>query len=146
MFTRNRPEHYNTFEVNGVYYPMPGVDTALKKMTGEGARFALENSTITQWEHDDGVPKPEWEDIEKEVLHQVDIYNYFLYATKRQENYPSLANQLAMLYDDIKAGNLENGNWIKAIDEVKAQFPKPDCDPPENCPDVRQPGWENTIE
>lgn len=146
MFTRNKPDHYSTIEVNGVYFPMPGVDTALQKITGPGARFALENSTITQWEHDNNVDQPEWADVEKEVFNQVDIYNYFLYATKRKENYPSLGNQLAMLYDDIKSGNLENGNWIKAIDEVKSQFPKPDCDPPENCPDIRQTGWEKTIE
>ena len=37
-----------------------------------------------------------------------------------------MVDQLDMLYHDIKNGNLENGSWIQAIDEVKNKYPKPD--------------------
>ena len=37
-----------------------------------------------------------------------------------------MVDQLDMLYHDIKNGNLENGSWIQAIDEVKNRYPKPD--------------------
>ena len=30
-----------------------------------------------------------------------------------------------MLYHDIKNGQLENGTWIKTIDNVKDKYPKP---------------------
>jgi hypothetical protein len=44
---------------------------------------------------------------------------------KVAEGYPSIAHQLDLLYHDIKANNLTNGNWITAIETVKQQFPKP---------------------
>lgn len=44
---------------------------------------------------------------------------------KVADGYPSIEHQLDLLYHDIKAGNLESGNWIAAIETVKQQFPKP---------------------
>lgn len=44
---------------------------------------------------------------------------------KVADGYPSIAHQLDLLYHDIKAGNLESGNWIATIEAVKQQFPKP---------------------
>jgi hypothetical protein len=38
--------------------------------------------------------------------------------------YPDLREQLDMIYHDIKAGNLENGTWIQAIDNVKNEVNK----------------------
>jgi len=40
--------------------------------------------------------------------------------------YPDLREQLDMIYHDIKAGNLENGTWIQAIDDVKNTIKKPE--------------------
>ncbi len=40
--------------------------------------------------------------------------------------YPPLREQLDMIYHDIKAGNLENGTWIQAIDDVKNTIKKPE--------------------
>ena len=53
-------------------------------------------------------------DASGEVIHE-----------KVANGYPSIAHQLDLLYHDIKAGNLESGNWIAAIESVKQQFPKP---------------------
>jgi hypothetical protein len=36
-----------------------------------------------------------------------------------------------MLYQDIKAGNLNNGSWIAAIDAVKEEHPKPEGPEPQ---------------
>lgn len=43
----------------------------------------------------------------------------------RQRKYPKIENQLDNLYHDIKNNNLSNGEWIKSIDKVKADYPKP---------------------
>lgn len=43
----------------------------------------------------------------------------------RSRLYPPLREQLDMLYHDIKNGNLENGTWIQAIDDVKNTVKKP---------------------
>jgi hypothetical protein len=45
---------------------------------------------------------------------------------RRIASYPTVEQQLDMLYHDIKANNLANGTWITAIDAVKQQFPKPE--------------------
>ena len=36
-----------------------------------------------------------------------------------------------MLYHDLKAGNLNNGTWIAAIDAVKENNPKPEESEPQ---------------
>ena len=36
-----------------------------------------------------------------------------------------------MLYHDLKAGNLNNGTWMTAIDMVKENHPKPEEPEPE---------------
>ena len=48
------------------------------------------------------------------------------YREERFAHYPTIANQLDMIYHDIKAGNLATGKWVTAIDEIKRTFPKPE--------------------
>ena len=40
-------------------------------------------------------------------------------------------DQLNLLYDDIKSGNLENGQWVQFVESVKAKHPKPEGEPPQ---------------
>lgn len=47
------------------------------------------------------------------------------YFYARIQAYPSIGDQLDMLFHDIESDNLSNGDWIKAIREVKANHPKP---------------------
>ena len=47
-----------------------------------------------------------------------------------QEKMKTIKDQLDTLYHDLKNGKLENGEWIKSIDEVKKGDPKPDIEPP----------------
>ncbi len=48
------------------------------------------------------------------------------YARARQEAYPSLAEQLDMLYHDMTAGKGDKtGEWWKALKQVKDDNPKP---------------------
>jgi len=77
-------------------------------------------------EDDQGREPPTWEEIQEEIKREVEIYNYYLYERTREKEYPHLKDQLDMLYHDIKAGNLENGSWIAAIDAVKENNPKPE--------------------
>ena len=60
-----------------------------------------------------------------------DIYNYYLYERNREQEYPSLKDQLDMLYHDIKEDNLNNGKWFNAITAVKNSIPKPEEPEPE---------------
>lgn len=53
-------------------------------------------------------------------------YNTKTYQRSRSESYPAITDQLDMLYHDIKSGNLNSGNWIQSIEQVKQQYPKPE--------------------
>ena len=95
-----------------------------------GARWDSNNSTLIEFEDDEGREPPSWKDVEAEIVRQVKIYNYYLYERNREEQYPEIKDQLDMLYHDLKSGNLNNGTWITAIDAVKEKNPKPDAPEP----------------
>jgi hypothetical protein len=117
---------------NGKEYLVPGVDTAIQQlrpgckydMNAGGGAFKFE-----QWVHDSEPPTKE--EIEAEIIREVDIYNYYLYERNREKEYPSLKDQLDMLYHDIKEDNLNNGKWFNAITAVKNSIPKPEEPEPE---------------
>ena len=48
------------------------------------------------------------------------------YVIDRRQAYPSIGDQLDMLFHDIEANNLSGGDWITAIREVKTNNPKPE--------------------
>ena len=49
------------------------------------------------------------------------------YITARQAEYPSIGDQLDMLYHDMTAGKGDNtGDWYAAIEKIKEDNPKPE--------------------
>lgn len=115
---------------NGIQYPVPGVDTAIEVLR-PGSRWDMTDREFNAWEDDKGREAPSWEEIEAEIIREVRIYNYYLYERNREKEYPQIKDQLDMLYHDLKAGNLNNGTWIAAIDAVKENNPKPGYPEPE---------------
>lgn len=110
---------------NGIEYPVPGIDTAIATLR-PGAKWGTYNSRIVDWQDDQGREPPTWDEVEAELAREVKIYNYYLYERNREKEYPSIVDQLDMIYHDIKSGNLNNGDWITSIDLVKNNNPKPD--------------------
>jgi hypothetical protein len=117
---------------NGKEYLVPGVDTAIQQLR-PGCRYDMKAGNgvfdFEQWEHDSDPPTKE--EIEAEIIREVDIYNYYLYERNREQEYPSLKDQMDMLYHDIKEDNLNNGKWFNAITAVKNSIPKPEEPEPE---------------
>jgi hypothetical protein len=109
---------------------LPGVDTAIKYLRPD-AKFDLYNRTFTRWECPNGSEAPEWEEVEAQIQKDVETYNYYLYARNRETEYGDWKDQLNLLYDDIKSGNLENGKWVQMVEAVKARHPKPEGQPPQ---------------
>lgn len=111
----------------------PGIDTALREMY-PNAKFELVGTNIVDWECE-GVPEPPtWDQVVERLQQDIEIHNYYIYARNRILEYGSWQEQFEMLYDDIKSDNLENGEWVKRIDEIKEKYPKPDFEPPShNC-------------
>jgi hypothetical protein len=108
---------------------LPGVDTAIKYLRPD-ATFDLYNRTFTRWSCPHGSEPPEWEEVEAQIQKDVEVYNYYLYARNRETEYGDWKDQLNLLYDDIKSGNLENGKWVQMVEAVKARHPKPEGQPP----------------
>lgn len=108
---------------------LPGVDTAIKYLRPD-AKWDLYNRTFTRWECPDGSQPPTWEEVEAQVQKDVEVYNYYLYARNREVEYGDWRDQLNLLFDDIKSGNLQNGKWVQMVESVKKQYPKPESDPP----------------
>jgi len=112
-------------KLKGIQYPIPGVDTAIQTLR-PGAKWELENTTFVTWQDDEGRQPPTWKEINEEIKKETEIYNYYLYERKREKAYPSIQDQLDMLYHDIKSENLSNGTWIEAIEDIKNKYRKPD--------------------
>ena len=52
-----------TRKINGVEYPVPGIDTAIKILR-PNAKYELYNTQFTDWECPDGSEPPSWEEVE----------------------------------------------------------------------------------
>lgn len=114
-----------TRKINGVEYPVPGIDTAIRILR-PNAKYELYNTEFVDWECPDGSEPPSWDEVETEIKREVEIYNYYLYERQREKLYPDWKTQMDMLYHDIKNKNLENGSWIHSIDKIKSTYPKPE--------------------
>jgi len=76
------------------------------------------------WSED--YPLPTKKEIEDEMERLQKISDDLEYQRQRIPEYGNWKDQLNLLYDDIKSGNLENGKWVQMIEEVKARHPKPE--------------------
>jgi len=78
------------------------------------------------WNENNSIPKPteselraHWDNTVKATIAVKDVQQ------QRASAYPKIAEQLDMLYHDIKNGTLNSGAWIQAIEAVKTEYPKP---------------------
>lgn len=76
----------------------------------------------------DDQPHPAIEDIEAESERVITQNIANLYQRERRREYPSIGDQLDMIFHEIKAnGSISaDGVWATAIQEVKDLVPKPD--------------------
>lgn len=78
------------------------------------------------WNEDNSITKPTLEQLQSDWTNEVEVMMSLVNVQQnRATAYPSIAEQLDMLYHDIKAGTLDSGAWIDAIEAVKTQYPKP---------------------
>ena len=82
-----------------------------------------ENGEITL---DPGFNMPSSTLIEDAKRRYYDKIKKSKYREDRYAHYPSIVDQLDMLYHDLKSGNLNSGKWVTALTEVKQSFPKPE--------------------
>ncbi len=92
------------------------------------AKFSMTDGDLStlRWYEDNLSPRPTDSEIEQKAQELLIQFEKNDYQRKRALEYPRIQEQLDMLFHDIKSGNLENGTWIEAIEEVKNTFPKPE--------------------
>ena len=115
-----------------IEYPVPGVDTAIQVLR-PGCKYDMVGAggiKFNEWVDEEGREPPTSQEIGLEIIREQKIYDYYEYERNREKQYPDLKDQLDNLYHDIKNNNLNNGEWIKSIDKVKLDNPKPDVSPP----------------
>lgn len=108
-----------------VEYPVPGIETAIRTLR-PGAKWDLSGKTFLAFECDDGSGPPTWDELNAEMEREVEIYNQYLYERNREKEYPSIKDQLDLLFHDIENGNLQNGQWVQTIRCIKEKHPKPE--------------------
>jgi len=102
------------------------IASALESLRPEG-EWKMEGNMdyeSIQWLSPD-VQKPTRKEVLDECARLKDLHDQHLYVPERQMAYPSIQDQLDMLYHDITEGTLESGSWIAAIKAVKETYPKP---------------------
>ena len=86
-----------------------------------GAIWALDGDTYEglTWSNENELPPPTEEEIQAEVERLQAEYEYNQYQRDRASEYPSIQEQLDVLYHQGYDG------WKASIDEVKNKYPKP---------------------
>jgi len=77
-----------------------------------------------QWLSPD-IQKPTRQEVLNECSRLKTLYENTEYQRLRVMVYPSIQDQLDMIYHDIKEGTLDSGSWISTIQSIKEEFPKP---------------------
>lgn len=73
-----------------------------------------------------GEPQEDWVEIIDEQF--IPDPDYVIpYGFSRMNNYPSIGNQLDMLWHELNtSGSIStDGNWFQSIQQIKQQYPKP---------------------
>jgi len=115
------------------YNCYPGVYSAVKTLrpTAEFEFDPEDHTKFISWDCEENPIPPTWEEIEQQMMYDVHVWHYYKYERNRKAGYGHWTDQLEMIYNDLKDGNLENGTWIKMIDEVKSKYPKPEGERPD---------------
>ena len=98
----------------------PDISDAIIALGFNGG-FKIKENKIAVWYRDD--VQPAQSEIDTKLVELQADYDAKQYQRDRQPEYPSMPDQLDMLYWDKKN---DTKNWEDAIDKVKADNPKPE--------------------
>jgi len=96
---------------------------AIINLYPNGAKFVLEGNSYSGLKWVDERPKPTEQELNDKIKELQDDYDSKQYQRDRSTSYPSIQDQLDMIYWDRKNGTK---TWEESIDKVKADNPKPE--------------------
>ena len=95
------------------------ISDALNILTPD-AKWVVHNDTIVEWNSSD-IAQPTEEEINTEMARLQAEYDSQEYARKRAVAYPSIGDQLDMIYKDMKNSTTTHA---EAVEAVKTKFLK----------------------
>ena len=75
-----------------------------------------------EWHSGNSEAEPSRSEIQAEIDRLQAEYDNNLYQRKRKKEFPTIGDQLDLLYWDKKNGT---NKWVEAVDKVKSDNPKP---------------------
>jgi len=98
--------------------------TAIRELAPGCSYNAEADGTIIKWLSPD-IPQPSEADIDAKVAEYKIEYEAQEYARERALAFPSIGDQLDMLFHDMTADKgTKTGEWYKAVAKVKEDNPK----------------------
>jgi len=103
----------------------PHIGEAIRELVG-GTTSGSTNSFESTIYHDGQTP-PTKEEAEAKLASMISEYSDNEYARNRALAFPSIGDQLDMLFHDMTTDkSSKDGEWYKAVAKVKEDNPKPD--------------------
>ena len=100
----------------------PNYSTAVRSLV-VGGFSGPSHGSIADYVFSDGQTPPSESEIQTELSRLLAEYDANQY--QRDRRYPSIGNQLDLLFHDMTAGKgSKTGEWYKAVAKVKADNPK----------------------
>lgn len=102
------------------------IGRGIKRLRPNVVKWEIFDQGFSIWEDSSGAEPPTWEEVMTELQREWDRYDYWEYYRNREKQYPSMREQLDMLFHDIENGTLDSGTWVSKIREIKTTYPKPE--------------------
>lgn len=101
-------------------------DRGIKRLRPNVIKWEIFDQGFSVWEDSSGAEAPTLEEVMVELQREYDRYDYWEYYRNREKQYPSVGEQLDMLFHDIENGTLDSGTWVSRLREIKDTYPKPE--------------------
>jgi len=112
---------------NDIEYFVPDIGSAIKSLRPTVRKWDISGQFIVDWVDDEGTEPPSYEEIRSELARQFETFEFYRYERERAEAYPTLGDQLDMLWHAMESGEIPKATkWFEKIQEVKKSIPKPE--------------------
>lgn len=117
----------HTRKFNDVEYYIPDIHSAVERLRPNVRKWDLSGNTFVDWEDESGSEPPSWQEIQECLYEMYSIFEYYEYEREREKSYPTIGDQLDMLWHSMDSGEIPKATvWFDKIKEVKERIPKPE--------------------
>ena len=104
---------------------MFGVSDAVKRLRPDSV-FEITNTEFTKWYDPNGLPAPTWQEVMNQMENDKKEYDRLQYHRDRLAEYPSVAEQLDMIWHAMNYGSIagNDSEWFRLINSIKLKYPK----------------------